>query len=109
MSKIILQPPKRWGGGNPRCTQIPWKKSLPFADNPRGLLIHRVRSVRTICWDGEPDHGSVDYWCENGCNFEGNIFLSEPPEDRILCARCEANAVAHGYEPAEQIVGRHVH
>lgn len=86
-----------------------WKKALPFVDNPRGILIHRTRSVRTFFWDGELTHSHAFYFCGGACNFHGNVFCEVPPEDRILCALCESNAVAHGYEPAEQIAGRHVH
>lgn len=32
-----------------------------------------------------------------------------PPGDRLLCARCEALATAHGEQTADQLAGRHVH
>lgn len=36
-------------------------------------------------------------------------FLAAPPEDKILCARCEAIAVANGLPSAAELAGRHVH
>lgn len=84
-----------------------WRQSAPFLFNPRGYLIHRVRYVQTITRSGRVSHFAFSFWCGNGtCN--GNL-LHEPPADRLLCAHCEANAVAHGMPSSEQLVGRHVH
>lgn len=108
--KIVCKPRKHHGDGydNPRKNCILWKKALPFVVNPRGVLIHRSRSVVTFIFDGKVTHSHVDYWCENGCNFHENVLTDDPPKGRILCVRCEANAVAHGEEPADKIAGRHV-
>lgn len=85
-----------------------WKFAPPFNVNPRGILIHRVRSVVTILIDGLRSHDAVHYWCANGTNGEG-VSLSElPPKDRLLCSHCEALAVAAGEPAASKLAKRHV-
>lgn len=37
------------------------------------------------------------------------LYAGVPPDDRILCARCEAIAVANGLPSADELAGRHVH
>lgn len=93
-----------------------WEKSWPFVANPRGVLVHRVRSILQFTWTNEPfkgdQHCHADYWCENGCNFhpdDHEIVLVRDPGDRILCARCEGMAIANGQKSAEELAGHHVH
>jgi hypothetical protein len=91
---------------------VEWKECAPFVVNPRGVLIHRARAVVTYHVNGRIRHSHVDYWCDGGCCFDTsdtNIFVTDPPESRILCARCEAKAVDAGERPAAEIAGRHVH
>lgn len=90
---------------NPRCRSIQWKKSLPFFVNPRGVLIHRVKRVTTIIWDGKVSHHTAHYWCNNMGRGE---FFEDPPKERLLCTVCESNAVAHGEKTADELAGRHV-
>lgn len=88
---------------------VQWKASLPFFQNFRGLLIHRVRSARSHIVDGELDHSSVHYLCNNFGSLDNGELLAEPPDDRLLCAVCEAFAISHGMPSADQLVGRHCH
>lgn len=84
-----------------------WKKSLPFAVNPRGVLIHRVKyAISFRNYDGSISHESAHYWCNN---FGRVKFFADPPQDKMLCTFCEARAVAAGQLPADQLAGRHVH
>jgi hypothetical protein len=92
---------------NERWRTIPWNRSLPFVDaGPSGVLIHRVRSACSHIFDGENSHYSVTYWCGN--SGRGKL-LDVPPDGRIVCARCEAAAVARGKPTSDQLAGHHVH
>lgn len=84
-------------------------RSFPFYANPRGQLIHRVKSAVTIFDNGEPSHISVRYWCNNGSTAGADGFAEFPPEERLLCVPCERNAVDHGQPTADELAGRHVH
>lgn len=86
----------------------PWKKSAPFILNPRGLLVHRAKAVGTLYEDGKPDHPVYSYWCGNVGNRLCEL-IHEPPEDRLVCARCEAVAIAAGEVTSDALTGRHVH
>lgn len=85
-----------------------WKKCLPFAVNPRGILTHRVRSVTTFfSRDGTFHHGT-HYWCNNQTCADVT-FHADPPADRLLCARCEAAAASAGQKSSDELAGHHVH
>ena len=84
-----------------------WRMSAPFAVNPRGVLVHRVRSARTFFRDGAISHHCASYWCGN--SGYSVVFTDNPPADRLLCVFCEARAVASGEEPADALAGRHIH
>lgn len=93
---------------------ILWKQSLPFYVNPRGILVHRVRSVVTHTNDGKKSHYSVTYWCGNVNCFpigsDKELLVEYPPRDRLLCAWCEVKATTAGRQKsADKMVGRHVH
>ena len=108
--KVLLTTNERCKSRSPRDSLVNWKSCLPFVDNPRGVLIHRIREVYTFMTDGQPRHSHAEYWCGNGTNFDGgNIFTSSPGADRILCSRCEAIAVEHGQPTADELAGHHVH
>jgi hypothetical protein len=90
---------------------IAWTACEPFVENSMAVLIHRVRYVTThqIAAKYKP-HLAVESWCGNSSTGTKKFtFLAEPPEGRILCARCEDAAVAFGHLSAESIAGRHVH
>ena len=91
----------------------PWRLARPFFLNPRGVLIHRVRSVTTYSWEGKPSHHAVVYWCGNCATFaigqEDAQLLDAPPAKRLLCVYCEARATATGRPTADTMVGKHVH
>lgn len=90
---------------------IAWKEASPFIDNSRAILVHRPRYVTTHkIGEKWKAHIAVECWCGN--SFSGTkkfTFLDVPPSSKLLCARCEANAVNHGQPTAESITGRHVH
>jgi len=85
---------------------VAWTKSLPFMVNPRAILVHRVRSAESHLRDGRWSHDVATYWCGNHGRGE---FTDNPPEGRLLCAFCEARAVAAGEKTADELAGRHVH
>lgn len=90
---------------------IPWTACEPFVENTKATLIHRVRHVTTHkIGDRWKAHIAVTMWCGNGSTGTKKFtFLAEPPQGRILCARCEDAAVGFGHPSAESIAGRHVH
>lgn len=97
---------------HPKHTEgIPWVACEPFVENSKAALIHRVRYVTTHkIGDRWKPHLAVQAWCGNGATGTKKFtFLAEPPEGRIVCARCEAFAVSYGHPPSEAIAGRHVH
>lgn len=87
---------------------LDWERAPAFNVNPRGILIHRVKDGRThlMPWG---NHNSITQWCGNGVSGEGVSLTDDPPKDRLLCAYCEAKAVAAGEPTADQLAGRHVH
>lgn len=85
---------------------VQWRKSLPFAVNPRGVLAHRVKSVHTHRRGNQWTHTTAMYWCGNMAH---GVHFSPDTGGRILCARCEALAVTAGQVKADELVGRHVH
>lgn len=106
--KVLLRPPKPYPP-NYR-NQIDWTQSLPFNVNPRGILVHRVKSGQTHTEDnGERSHDCVHYWCGNVACGEGVELTADPPEDRILCSACERIAVEAGEKSADELAGHHVH
>lgn len=104
--KVPLQRAKTLASG-----AIHWRKSSPFLENTRAVLIHRPRCVTTHkIGDKWGAHIAVACWC--GIGFAGThkfTFLDAPPEGKLLCARCEAAAQKAGKPSAEALVGRHVH
>ncbi len=106
--KVPLEPGKPYPPAY-RGDYIDWTQGLPFNVNPRGVLVHRVRSGRTFVDDGDYSHDSVQYWCWNSASGEGVGLTADPPEDRILCAQCEKMAVEAGEKTADELAGRHVH
>lgn len=85
-----------------------WTMTLPFNSNPRGVLVHRVRIGHSFWKRGQHSHDAVTYWCANSAVGGGLNLTEVPPEDRLLCARCEQLAVEAGEPTAEELAGRHV-
>ena len=78
-----------------------------FVDNPRAVLIHRVRACYDHTRHGEVSHYTVQLECGAFFGSQGSVELVDTfPRDRILCAHCEAKAVAHGKPPATKLLGR---
>jgi hypothetical protein len=90
-----------------------WIKAPPFIVNPRGQLIHRVRDAATVLWQGVPHHIGFSYLCGNqtNCGLDeiAEVFVADPPRDRLICARCELMAKAANLPSASELAGRHVH
>lgn len=112
---VTLQKPRdNHAARDARFEQRNYKRSAPFFENPRGVLIHRVRSLFRLTFlpseHREPWH-IVEYWCENSArprDSEVDDGLLFDPGDKLVCARCEANAVAKGQKTSSELAGRHV-
>lgn len=90
-----------------------WVKAPPFACNPRGQLIHRVRDAATVLWSGEPSHIGIGFLCGNqmNCGIEevDKVLVADPPKGKLLCVRCELMAQAKNLPSGNDLAGRHVH
>lgn len=89
---------------------FPLTSSAPFVENSRGVLIHRPRSGAIYNIHKNP-HIGVRFWCGMATTSSGTnlTFLDSPPDDKILCARCEEFAAKNGLPSADSLAGRHVH
>lgn len=91
-----------------RYGQLNYTHSAPFFENPRGILIHRVRALYRLSF-GDRDWWIIDYWCENTAHSKavdpGLVF---DPGKKLICTRCEANAIAHEEKSSSELAGRHV-
>ena len=82
--------------------------AAPFVVSERRWLIHRPRYVHThLDGNGKDQHSSVECWCSTVAHDYD--LTDNPPRDRLLCAMCEAKAVAAGEPSAKKLAGRHVH
>ena len=106
MTTIALKKEKSLRNG-----AIPWTSCKPYVENTKAVLIHRPRHVTTHkIGDHWPAHLGIHCWCGNCMTGTTKFtFLDAPPENSILCARCEDNAVANGLPSASELAGRHVH
>jgi len=90
---------------------VQWESCSPFVENSMAALIHRPRRVATYKISARwKSHIGISFWC--GTSSTGTkkfTFLDAPPEGKLLCARCEANAVAAGIASSEKLTGKHVH
>ena len=95
---------------DPRYTETPYGYAAPFFENPRGVLIHRVRAlVELRCTYRKEPWWIVEYWCENsGSTNEADDGLLFDPGEKLVCARCEGLAVAAGEKTSSELAGRHV-
>lgn len=112
MSLIALRKPRSdHATRDCRFEQINYEKSAPFFENPAGVLIHRVKALYSLRWkDRDKDPWwIVDYWCCNTGRSESiDDGLLFDPGKKLVCARCEALAVAAGEKTSSQIARRHV-
>lgn len=90
-----------------------WTHALPFVQNSRGILIHRPRSV-SIYNLHKNSHMAVGMLC--GMHVTCPVtershvkFLAIPPDDCLMCERCEQIAFTLGLPTASELAGRHVH
>ena len=87
------------------------KESMPFVDNSRAVLIHRVKSVSIHkISDKWRSHYAVGLYCGNSfCGREKLTITDDPKPDKLICQRCE-NAVAEaGHISSDELLGRHAH
>ena len=109
---IELKPKKGWSQPylhGRECKN--WTRSLPYNVNPRGMLVHRVRAGTTF-YDvrGEERHSALMYWCGmTVCGYGGIDTTDDPPQNRLLCIRCEEMAIEAGQPTSQELTGRHVH
>lgn len=108
--KVKCYPRHRRRESMERNTSVQWKMSAPFVVNKRAVLTHRVKSASShpSFRDGLPHHSCVN-WCNSSFNSGHLEFTEEPPDSRLLCEVCEANAVRAGELTADELAGRHVH
>lgn len=115
--KIDIRPSKSYRrslrDGRTDIVLFAWTKAPAFAVNSRGKLIHRVRHVTTIIWNGKESHYHADYLCGNGCNFDlylaAETLVADPPHDRLLCENCELRAKRERKLSGDTLARRHVH
>lgn len=104
--KVPLQRDRKFVG------LLRWTESQPFVENSRAILIHRPRTVsvyRTPC-TATKTHLGIGMWCGNHMSGDGKFtFLDAPPEGKLVCARCEAMAIASNQPTSDSLVGKHVH
>jgi hypothetical protein len=107
---VALKPPKmNHQARDGRFRQVDYDHAAPFFHNPRGVLIHRVRALYRLTFHDYPSWWIVDYWCENGGRSDDvDSDLLFDPGEKLVCARCEANAVAHRQKTSSELAGRHI-
>ena len=110
MSKLVKLQKPRHDNRDDRFDQENYSEAAPFFINPRGVLAHRVRAVFQLSCDYlERPWWIVEYWCENSGRTNSNDDgLEFDTLGRLLCTRCEANAVANGEKCSSEVVGAHV-
>lgn len=87
-----------------------WSSSRPFVENRRGVLIHRPKSVLMYTARWGETYPIIDYWCGASANGTDKFtFLNAPANGKLVCARCEAEAVRNDLPSSDALVGRHVH
>jgi hypothetical protein len=108
--RVPLLPPKRDGiERDDRFRRVIYQESAPFFENPQGVLIHRVKSLYLLEFNGGRQWYIVDYWCGNNARpREVDDGLLFDPGNKLICARCEAMAVAKGLKTSSELAGRHV-
>lgn len=82
-----------------------WRRTgFPFAVNPRGWLVHRVRSIRehlTAC--GKVRHVTIEYLCKA---FSHSAEETEHvPSKGLVCTACEQAAAKKRLRSSEQLNG----
>lgn len=110
MSKVALELLQETD--DERYQYIQWKTCLPYLENSRAVLIHRPRAVATVSKSviSKYPYLIAKLWCGNSMvNSEHWTFLPEPPNGKIVCARCEAMAIQAGLDSSDEICGKHIH
>lgn len=87
-----------------------FKSCKPFVNNTRALLVHRPRQITVHKLAQHDPHLAVHYYCGNSaCGVDNFEFMDSPPEDKLVCEKCEALAIAAGLPSSDELVGHHVH
>lgn len=111
VNKLIdCRKPRRNHDDNERFTQTNYEQAAPFFENPRGVLIHRVRALYQLeATYSQRPWWIVEYWCENSGSTDAvDSGLLFDPGVKLVCARCEALATAKGEKTSSELAGRHV-
>ena len=85
-----------------------WKKAPPFVENKRGVLIHRPRTVGLHKLRGHEPHYAIHYWCGNQSTGSNNFTFMDKVVGRVVCARCESEAIENGLPSSSELSGHHV-
>jgi len=111
MNKLIeieVKPtrPDMWR--SPACAPIQHvRQSLPFVENSRAVLVHRVRHIEQHKLGDRRPHLAIKMWCGNTqCGMEKFTFHDDPPKDKLVCQRCEFEAVAAGKPNSADLANR---
>lgn len=107
---IELKLPLKKRATKPNYQHMAWSSCLPFIDNKMSLLIHRPREVSTFN-SLRKSHIAIKAFCGNTfCGTDKFTFLASLSESgKLLCERCEINAVIKGLPSAFELNGKHVH
>lgn len=106
---VNLRKPKFNHDRDERFTQLNYSESEPFFNNPRGVLSHRVRAVFKLdCTHYKMPRLIFEYWCESSGSAHDETDLVSDPGHRLVCVRCEANAIAKGEKTSSDLVGHHI-
>lgn len=109
MTMVKLETPRRYSSAGCKLNDGWWKQSPPFVQNDRAQLIHRPKMITEHTSLGKR-HIAVRYMCDGtATGLKKFTFLDAPPEDRLVCAVCEARAVMIGLPSSSEIAGKHVH
>lgn len=95
MSKVKLRR-KSEEGLAPTERMIEIREALPFFVSPRCKFVHRLKTGGML-FDGDRYlFTAFMFWCNGyGCSSNG-ILSGEIPDGALICARCEAKAIAAG-------------
>jgi len=113
MSKLIdlaVHPERPGAWKSPNCRTIfPVRQSLPFVENSRAVLVHRVKHMEQHQLMKRAPHLAIHMWCGSGQNGSSKFtFHADPPRDKLVCQRCETEATLAGQPSSTELVGRHV-
>lgn len=105
--RLWLETNRRLGEYRPPVAR--WLSSEPFVVNSQGVLVHRPKTISVHRLLGK-QYLAVTNYCN--LSFTGTkkfTFTSLLDDDRVVCCRCEENAIKAGLPSSSKIVGGHAH